>query len=286
MASSLLRLTTSVVRFRPPLSITVSAHRLPRHHLDNNNTRSFSSPPLPKVKFDLHYLKHQMDIMAGVPSMLITIVNDEEATVNIPGMSKTETDNGPCVSINMPGLRIPKGEECQAVDSAELVVDNKMLIYLKTHTTKYIHLAGIRLPDNIDPNGAFNRAHLGQIQCEIIAHPEVKSKSFTAYKKDTRESIYLKGNMPGVETNVITKEGLSVSLNMPGFEIQDVELGFEYDTLIIEGKRGNEHYIAGIRVPEGFHREEHMIKREMQDGVYKATLPYVDANRRAFSAYR
>ncbi|KAF5773664.1 putative HSP20-like chaperone [Helianthus annuus] len=140
----------------------------------------------------------------------------------------------------------------------------------------------------------FDRSYLGKELCEIIAHPAVKSKSFTMYKKDTDESIYIKGNMPGVEKMEVTREGLCVSLNMPGFEIEDVESGFEYDTLIIEGKRDNEHYIAGIRVPEGFHMEHHLIKREMHDGMYKVTLPHVDVieveaekktNRLEFVAY-
>ncbi|MFS8001387.1 putative alpha crystallin/Hsp20 domain, HSP20-like chaperone [Helianthus anomalus] len=73
---------------------------------------------------------------------------------------------------------------------------------------------------------------------------------------------------------------------MPGFELEDVEVGFEYDTLIVEGKREGEHYIAGVRVPEGFHREDRLVKREMEDGVFKATLPRVDANRIVFSVYR
>ncbi|KAJ0700339.1 putative Heat shock protein HSP14.7/HSP23.5/HSP23.6 [Helianthus annuus] len=301
------------------------------------------------VTFDLTFLKYQMDNMAGVPSMLITVANDKELTVNVPGMSKTETENGPCLSIQMPGLRMPKGES-QAVACRELVVDNNLLIYLKTSITKQLYLAGIKLPPNLDLNGKVNVliskgvfnitlpvlkntdsyimpdfvdtmvklprptpycgtineyachllqlilvleaiSDLGKELCEVIAHPGVKSKSFTMYKKDTGESIYMKGNLPGVENIVVTGEGLCVSLNMPGFEIQDVDLGFEYDTLIIEGKREDEHYIAGVRVPEGFRTEHCMIKREMQDGVYKATLPHVEdgekkTKRRVFSLYR
>ncbi|KAM0009309.1 putative Heat shock protein HSP14.7/HSP23.5/HSP23.6 [Helianthus debilis subsp. tardiflorus] len=330
MASSLLRFTTSLLRFGPTVAFAVSAYR-------QHSMRSFCSPAdntPPKVTFDLTFLKYQMDNMAGVPSMLITVANDEELTVNVPGMSKTETENGPCLSIQMPGLRMPKGEY-QPVAYSELVVDNNLLIYLKTSITKQIYLAGIKLPPNLDLNGklnvliskgvfnitlpvlkntdsyvmpdfvdamvklprptpycvVFGRSDLGKELCEVIAHPGVKSKSFTMYKKDTGESIYMKGNLPGVENIVVTGEGLCVSLNMPGFEIQDVDLGFEYDTLIIEGKRGDEHYIAGVRVPEGFCTEDCMIKREMQDGVYKATLPHVEdgekkTKRRVFSLYR
>ncbi|XP_076896873.1 uncharacterized protein LOC143580386 [Bidens hawaiensis] len=255
-----------------------------------------------------------MDIMSGVPSMLLTLVNDEELTVHIPGMEKLETDDGPCVILQMPGLPVPKGEY-QAVAHNTVVEDDTMLMSYKT--SKETYLAAVKLPENVDPVGrmngliskgmvkltfpylkntdfvhtpvkivrptpycdAFDRSDLGRKLCEVIAHSVVKSKSFTAYKKDTGESIYIKGNLPGVEKNVVNKEGLCVSLNMPGFEIEDVESGFEYDTLIIEGKRENKHYIAGIRVPEGF-------KREMQDGLYKVTLPHVDVNRLAFRTYR
>ncbi|KAI7725666.1 hypothetical protein M8C21_023482 [Ambrosia artemisiifolia] len=122
----------------------------------------------------------------------------------------------------------------------------------------------------------FARADLGRRLCEVIVHPEVKSKSFTAYKKDDGESIYFKGNIPGVEKMIVTKKGLCVWLTMPGFVLEDVGVGFEYDALIVEGKREGEHYIAGVRVPEGFCRENDMIKKEMEDGVFKAILPHVD----------
>ncbi|KAJ0713984.1 putative Heat shock protein HSP14.7/HSP23.5/HSP23.6 [Helianthus annuus] len=262
------------------------------------------------VTFDLPFLKHQMDVMAGVPSMLITVDNHEELTVNVPGMSKTETKNGPCVSIQMPGLRMPKGK-CQAVAYSNLIEDNNLLICLETSITKQIYLAGIKLPRNIDLNGnldmliskgVFNltlpvlkttdnyimpdfvdatvklprpTAYCGMDLCEVIAHPGVKSKSFTAYKKDTGDSIYIKGNLPGLEKMMVTREGLCVSLSIPGFELEDVEARFEYDTLIVEGKIEGEHYIAGVRIPEGFHGKNDMMKREMQDGVFKATLPRV-----------
>ncbi|KAL9996352.1 hypothetical protein Hdeb2414_s0027g00686891 [Helianthus debilis subsp. tardiflorus] len=106
------------------------------------------------VTFDLTFLKYQMDNMAGVPSMLITVANDKELTINVPGMSKTETENGPCLSIQMPGLRTPKGGD-QAV-AYELAVENNLLIYLKTSITKQIYLVGIMLPPNLDLNGKLN----------------------------------------------------------------------------------------------------------------------------------
>ncbi|KAJ0900743.1 putative HSP20-like chaperone [Helianthus annuus] len=315
-SSSLLRLTTSVVQFRPAVAKAVSV--VPFRH-SRLIVRSFSSPsknPLPKFTFDLHFLRSQ--IKPGVPSILFTMVNDEEMTVTIPGMKKTENEEGVWLSFDVPKL-----------GKRELTMDFEgfnFLIQLKTPEKMY--LATIKLPENYNPYGdlkgrfedgicyiclptqktpdpilakaninrdftrptpycdMFNRSDLGWTLCEITAHPKVKSKSFTVYKKDTVDSIYMKGNLPGVEKMVVTREGLCVSLSMPGFELEDVEAGFEYDTLIVEGKREGEHYIAGVRVPEGFCKENDMIKREMQDGAFKATLPRADENRLVFSVYR
>ncbi|XP_076923374.1 uncharacterized protein LOC143585477 [Bidens hawaiensis] len=122
--------------------------------------------------------------------------------------------------------------------------------------------------------------HEGNIRAAMA---ELRSKliSFTLYQKETLESIYLEGSMPGLEKMEVTSEAVCVSLNMPGFEIGDVQCRFvEYNTLRIEGKKKKgdcaEHFMTGIRTPEGFHGEDHMIKREMEDGVYKVTLPRVD----------
>ncbi|XP_076945796.1 uncharacterized protein LOC143617006 [Bidens hawaiensis] len=158
-----------------------------------------------------------MDIMSGVPSMLLTLVNDEELTVHIPGMEKLETDDGPCVILQMPGLPVPKGEY-QAVAHNTVVEDDTMLMSYKT--SKETYLAAVKLPENVDPVGrmngliskgmvkltfpylkntdfvhtpvkivrptpycdAFDRSDLGRKLCEVIAHSVVKSKSFTAYK--------------------------------------------------------------------------------------------------------
>ncbi|KAJ0713990.1 hypothetical protein HanPI659440_Chr13g0484641 [Helianthus annuus] len=240
----------------------------------------------------------------------------EELTVNVPGLVKTLTDEGPCVFLHTPAVQ---NGDIQTVGFATAVADDNLLIHVKTD--EEIYLGGMKLPENFDKNGCykavfagemlkntnimpdfvdtavkitrptpycvmFDRLDLGRRLCGLIGHPRVKSKSFTLYKKDTCESIYMKRNLPGVERPVITRDGACVFLNMPGLELEDVYSGFEYDALVIEGRRENEHYIAGIRVPEGFHREHHMIKREMRDGVFKATLPHVDVKRRVFSLYR
>ncbi|KAJ0477123.1 putative Heat shock protein HSP14.7/HSP23.5/HSP23.6 [Helianthus annuus] len=308
MASSLLRLTRSIVPFRPALAKATRQHSV--------NTRPFSSSSLPKFTFDLQFLSYQIE--TGVPSMLFTMVKDEELTIQMPGLKQTESKEGVWVSFDVPKL----GQKEWKLG----LLGFNFLFQLQTPEKKY--LATMKFPEYYNPYGdwivkfedgicyvrvptqktvdpflakaninrnltrptpycvTFDRSELGRRLCEIIARPEVKSKSFTAYKKDTDESIYFKGNLPGVEKLVVTKEGLCVSLSMPGFELEDVEVGFEYDTLIVEGKREGEHYIAGLRVPEGFRTENDMMKKEMQDGVFKATLPRVDANRIVFSVYR
>ncbi|KAI3731281.1 hypothetical protein L1987_62469 [Smallanthus sonchifolius] len=219
-----------------------------------------------------------MKYMAGVPSVLLTMVNDgQHIVVKVPGVERTESDEGLRVSFDMPGL---------VNDVIARFEANYLLIEGKTH--EQIYLAAVKLPENFDRNSdwngkcengschisfLFDRKYLGKILCETIAHPTVKSKSFSMYKKETAESLYIKGSMPGLENMEVTREGLCVSLSMPGLKIEDVESGFEYDTFIVEGRRENEHYIAGIRVPEGFHKKQDMIKIEMQDGMYKVTLP-------------
>ncbi|KAI7725668.1 hypothetical protein M8C21_023484 [Ambrosia artemisiifolia] len=320
MASKLLRLTKSVLR--PPVPMPVSSNRLPPIHCTRqhyHNTRSFSSSttPLPKctVKFDLPFLFSQMEM---APSMLFTLVNDQELTLTMPGLKQTEDEEGLWLSFDVPnlGLRVLK----------MYFHGFNFLIQLKTPQIMY--LATIKLPQNYNPYGdlkgkcedgvcyiclptqktidpvlakaninreltrptryceMFHRSDIGLRLCGLIAHPEVNSKSFTVYKKDDGESIFMKGNLPGVESIVVTSDGLCVSLDMPGFKIEEVEVGFEYDTMIIEGKREREHYIAGVQVPEGFQREDRLIKKEMQDGVFKATLPRGDGKRLVFSVYR
>ncbi|MFS8001376.1 putative HSP20-like chaperone [Helianthus anomalus] len=258
------------------------------------------------VTFDLQFVRVQAE--TGVPSALFTLVKDEQLTVQMPGLTQTETEEGVWVSFDGPTHRQLPGLK---------VGFEGFNFFFQLHTPEATYLGSMKVPEYYNPCGnlkvnfedgifsiclptqktpdrflaqaninrhltrptpyceMFGRSDLGRMLCEVIAHPGVKSKSFTAYKKDTDESIYFRGNLPGVEKMVVTREGVCVSLRMPGFELEDVEAGFESDTLIVEGKREGEHYIAGVRVPEGFRRENDMIKREMQNGVFKATLPRV-----------
>ncbi|KAJ0663959.1 hypothetical protein HanLR1_Chr13g0486771 [Helianthus annuus] len=240
----------------------------------------------------------------GVPSALFTKVKDEELSIQMPGLKQTETEEGVWVSFE---INVPAGNNQRPGMRIGFEGFN---FFFKLQTPETVYLASIKLPEKFNPHADLkitigdgvcsvclptqktvdpflakaniNRSlirptpycELGRMLCEVIAHPGVKSKSFTAYKKDTGDSIYMKGNLAGVKMLVI-REGLCVWLSMPGFELGDVEAGFESDTLIVEGKREGEHYIAGVRVPEGFCKKNDVMKREMQDGVFKATLPRV-----------
>ncbi|KAJ0713988.1 hypothetical protein HanPI659440_Chr13g0484621 [Helianthus annuus] len=263
---------------------------------------------LPNFTFDLQFVMVQAE--TGVPSALFTKVKDEELTVQMPGLKQTETEEGVWVSFEInvpagnnqrPGMRIgfegfnfffqlqtPETVYLASIKLPEMfnphadlkitIGDGVCAVCLPTQKTVDPFLAKANINRNlIRPTPdceMFDRSELGRMLCEVIAHPGVKSKSFTAYKKDTGDSIYMKGNLAGVKMLVI-REGLCVWLSMPGFELGDVEAGFESDTLIVEGKREGEHYIAGVRVPEGFCKKNDVMKREMQDGVFKATLPRV-----------
>ncbi|KAI3817942.1 hypothetical protein L1987_11744 [Smallanthus sonchifolius] len=288
MASSLL--TRSVVPFRPA------------YRLLSNSIHS-------RLTFDRQFLETQMKYMAGVPSVLLTMVNGQHIVVKVPGLERTESDEGLHVSLNMPGL---------VNDVIARFEANYLLIEGKTH--EQIYLAAVKLPEKFDRNRdwdgkikdgrlkitlpvvknkesdsktfahimttfldtihrptlysvMFDQQYLGKKLWETIAHPTVKSKWFTIYK-ETAESLYIKGSMPGPEKMKVTSEGQCVSLSMPGLKIEDSESCFEYDTFIVVGRREDEHYIAGIRVPEDFHKKHDMIKTEMQDGMYMATLPH------------
>ncbi|KAM0047382.1 putative Heat shock protein HSP14.7/HSP23.5/HSP23.6 [Helianthus debilis subsp. tardiflorus] len=258
---------------------------------------------LPKFTFDLQFARVQAE--TGVPSALFTLVKDEELSIQMPGLKQTETEEGVWVSFE---INVPAGRNNQLPGMRIGFEGFNFFFQLQTPEATYLgsmkvpeyynHPYGnlkvnfedgifsICLPTQKTPDRFLAQANInrhltrptpycGRMLCEVIRHPGVKSKSFTAYKKDTGDSIYFRGNLPGVEKMVVTKGGVCVSLRMPGFELEDVEAGFESDTLIVEGKRECEHYVAGVRVPEGFRRENDMMKREMQNGVFKATLPRV-----------
>ncbi|KAK9063306.1 hypothetical protein SSX86_017176 [Deinandra increscens subsp. villosa] len=236
--------------------------------------------------------------------------------VNVPGLEKTESNDGLCVSLNMPGvekkdvsaridntylliqgktheemylagMKLPyyfnknnylKGEMKDGmlkltlpnVENQEVLMAKSVAYSSGTGIYEYFGHQACVIYSSI----LFDPLYLGQRYCP--ASRKAGCRSFTMYKNETSERLYLKASAPGVEKVELTSEGLlCISLNMPGLEIEDVKLFFKYDTFFIEGRRENEHYITGMRIPCGFHRENDMIKREMHDGMYKVTFPRV-----------
>ncbi|KAL9992507.1 putative alpha crystallin/Hsp20 domain-containing protein [Helianthus debilis subsp. tardiflorus] len=100
------------------------------------------------------------------------------------------------------------------------------------------------------------------------------------YRKETAKSLHI-SLTPGLhKLDSLTGGGdLCISLNMPELGIEDLKSFFKHDTLFIQGKTltGTDmvRYITGIRLPEFYTRNRSMIKEEMQDGMYKATIPFV-----------
>lgn len=106
--------------------------------------------------------------------------------------------------------------------------------------------------------------------------------SFTIYKKWSRDpTLYNISITPTLSTSEYTREGaICVSFNMPHeIQIQDVKSYLKHGTLFIEGKTITRtkvnnyfHYLTAIRLPKSFLRNPSMIKTEIQEGIYKATL--------------
>ncbi|XP_076889538.1 uncharacterized protein LOC143540327 [Bidens hawaiensis] len=249
-----------------------------------------------------------METMTEVPSMFFNMV-----TAKKPGL---EIDEVLCVSLNMPGIKkedvnaiISKDNHllirCQTRDQVYKagmqlpeIFDRKRAMNFELEDGVFkLSLPLVKSTNFVTKNimeTFFDATHCTTFYCAMMdrsieegdihvamADLRAKFKSFTLYEKETLESIYIKGSTPGLEKMEVTSEAVCVSLNMLGFEIEDVECHFvEYNSLMIEGKKKKgdcmEHFMTGIRTPEGFHGEDHMIKREMEDGTYKVTLPHVD----------
>ncbi|MFS8001385.1 putative HSP20-like chaperone [Helianthus anomalus] len=95
-------------------------------------------------------------------------------TVNVPGLEKTESDEGQCVCLHMP-------EDVSAqVDGDFLLIEGK--------TDEEIYLAGVKLPENFDKNGGFN----GEIKDGMLklTLPMVKDKEFKTNFVDTTANIH------------------------------------------------------------------------------------------------
>ncbi|MFS8000602.1 putative alpha crystallin/Hsp20 domain, HSP20-like chaperone [Helianthus anomalus] len=105
--------------------------------------------------------------------------------------------------------------------------------------------------------------------------------SFTMYKEKTAKSLHV-SLTPGPRKMDFTRGGRGwvLFLNMPELKIEDVKSFVKYHTLFIEGKTKTKtnmvHYITGIRLPEYFKTKRNMIKTELQDGLFKITVPSVD----------
>ncbi|KAJ0538707.1 putative Heat shock protein HSP14.7/HSP23.5/HSP23.6 [Helianthus annuus] len=111
-----------------------------------------------------------------------------------------------------------------------------------------------------------DRSILGKVLCPVIATlPSVNSFSICK-SSETAQKLNINLGMPANEEMKLTMQGLRMSLNMGEMEREDVKTFFEYDTFFIEGKTKKNHYITGIRLPEGIHMKHNMMKREMKDG--------------------
>ncbi|KAJ0833784.1 putative alpha crystallin/Hsp20 domain, HSP20-like chaperone [Helianthus annuus] len=104
--------------------------------------------------------------------------------------------------------------------------------------------------------------------------------SFTMYKEKTAKSLHM-SLTPGPQKMDFTRGGGWVLfLNMPELKIEDVKSFVKCGTLFIEGKTKTKtnmvQYITGIRLPEYLKTKRNMIKTELQDGLFKITVPSVD----------
>ncbi|XP_076923375.1 uncharacterized protein LOC143585478 [Bidens hawaiensis] len=215
-------------------------------------------------------------------------LESNDFTVQVPGWKNTQTDKGLCLTLHMPGVLEPKNVDA-TIDGKHLLIrattDDDTAVHLagmelppnfdknrdflavlkgdgmvkltlplveNTQMAANFHTAG-RLEYSVASfNISFNdRAYLRQTFSSIIDHVGTKYSSFILYKKVTAESLYIKMSH-GLAKMESTSEGLCVSFNMPGLEIEDVRCSLEDDDLfIIEGKKEMGHYIWGIRVPDG-----------------------------------
>lgn len=128
--------------------------------------------------------------------------------------------------------------------------------------------------------------------------------SFSMYKEETAERLRT-NFLPGLEKTEYTKKHICVSLSMPELMIEDVKSYFRHGAFFIEGKTNANtqtkfkhgivfvkgkasintnikrvHYITCVRLPKNFLKKRNVIKTEMQDGMYKATLSRVRSRSR------
>ncbi|KAI3817902.1 hypothetical protein L1987_11702 [Smallanthus sonchifolius] len=202
-------------------------------------------------------------------------VKDQYFSINVPGLEKTESDEGIYVFLNMPGV---KKEDVKAF------IENAKILKIKSETDEVSYEAAWMLPKNVDKSSSDMK---GEMKDGIfkLTLPKLKDKetktnifdnntikifkfkfglcvlssppsvfrplilwymveklcpepfnSFSMYMEQTARSLHMSVT-PGREKMELTREGACVSLNMPGLEIEDVKSYFKGDIFFIEGKR-------------------------------------------------
>ncbi|KAI3826284.1 hypothetical protein L1987_00330 [Smallanthus sonchifolius] len=161
-------------------------------------------------------------------------------------------------------LTLPKLKDKQLIKKTNIFAKGIAKLRFKLHLRVHATLASVKM--------MFARTH---IMKKLSPKP---FNSFSMYKEVTAERLYICG-MFGLEKTEFNRASVCVSLNMPELKIEDVKSYFKHDALFIEGKTKTKtkkkvHYITGIRLPESILKNRNMIKTEMKDGIYKASLPY------------
>ncbi|KAF5795247.1 putative HSP20-like chaperone [Helianthus annuus] len=234
-------------------------------------------------------------------------------SLNMPAVEKRESDDGntTCVVLNIPGLK----REDFATATARVEDDYLLLQVRKYEPRLLFYNAFVVLPPDSSSTiistemqdgllkvtlpklkhykpSILQRfywildqrllASLPNVAMSCFARPFMVYKycsrysdSFTIYKKATAGSLHMRIT-PGIHNMDcdVPGGGVCVSLNMPDVKIEDVKSFFRHDTLFIQGKTKTAYYATGIRLLEG-NSLGGIIKTEMQDGIYKATIGFV-----------
>lgn len=97
--------------------------------------------------------------------------------------------------------------------------------------------------------------------------------SIALHKEETDEQLFIDMDIPGNEYMKLTRQGIRLSLFMCGLKRKEIKIFFDYNTLFIEGKGKEKHYITCIRLPQGIRTKHSMIRRKMDDGTLYAFIP-------------
>ncbi|KAI3731242.1 hypothetical protein L1987_62430 [Smallanthus sonchifolius] len=203
-------------------------------------------------------------------------VKDQYLSINVPGLEETESDEGICVFLNMPGV---KKKDVKAY------IENGKILKIKGETNEVSYEGSVRLPKNVDKSSSDMK---GEMKDGIfkLTLPKLKDKetktTYNIFDNNTIKIFKFKFGLcvlsslpsvfrplimwymvevlcpkpfnsfsmykeqsaeslhmsvtPGREKMELTREGACVSLNMPGLEIEDVKSYFKGDIFFIEGK--------------------------------------------------